>query len=79
MKITIPFSVEGERQECRIELRDLSDANIIARIYEGVCDPGPHSVDFDTESLHGTLDAGIYILHVTIGGNTATYPVQYMP
>lgn len=79
MKITIPFSVEGESRECRIELRDLSDTGIIAQIYDGVCEPGSHSVDFDTEALHGALDAGIYILHVTIGGKTATYPIQYMP
>lgn len=79
MTITIPFSVEGESRECTIDLRDLSDTMVIAEIYRGIREPGAHSIEFDTEKLDGTLDAGIYILHVTIGGETSTYPVQYMP
>ena len=79
MTITIPFTVEGEPSECSIELRDLSDSVLISEIYKGVRQPGAHSIDFDMDSLNGSLDAGIYILHVTIAGRTATYPLQYMP
>jgi len=79
MRITIPLSVEGETSPCLVELRDLSDSTVIAEIYRGVCEPGSHNIDFDTDALDGSLDAGVYILHVSIGGTTSTYPVQYMP
>ena len=78
MTLTIPFSVEGSMSECTIELRDLSGRKI-HRIFHGFCQPGIHSVEFDSASLAEELDAGIYALYVEIGEVSQTYPLQYMP
>ncbi len=75
--MTIPFSVEGTAKDCLIQLRDLADRVVIAEIFNGHCDPGVHTIEFDPGAVD--LEAGIYILHVVIGGEISTYPMQYMP
>jgi hypothetical protein len=79
MTITIPISVEGSTKECRIQLRDMTYHEVVAEIFHGTCEPGLQQIEFDTENLHGKVDAGIYIMQVTVGEDTITYPVQYMP
>ncbi len=79
MSITIPFSVEGSEKECLIQLRDLADRVVVTEIFRGNCLPGVHRVEFDPDGIPGGLDAGIYILHVMIGSDDETYPLQYMP
>jgi len=78
MTLTIPFAIEGDPKDCRIELRDLS-GRTIHEIYHGVCAPGLHSVEFDSATLNEELDAGIYALWVAIGEESQSYPLQYMP
>lgn len=79
MSITIPVSIEGSEKECLIQLRDLADRIVIAEIFHGSRPPGVHVIEFDPDRVPGGLDAGIYILHVMIGNETETYPLQYMP
>lgn len=79
MNYTIPFSVEEEAQECVVELLDLSQQNVIAEIYREQCQPGLHSVQFDPADYNGGLEAGVYILRLTIGEQSQAYPLQYMP
>lgn len=78
MELTIPFSVEGSPQKCVIELRDLS-SRLIHRIFQGICQPGVHTVKFNPQTLPQPLDAGVYLLYVAIGEQQETHPVQYMP
>ena len=77
MTIQIPFSVEGTAKDCLIQLRDLADRVVIAEIFNGRCEPGVHTVTFDPDTED--IEAGIYILHVVIGGELSTHPLQYMP
>jgi hypothetical protein len=79
MNITIPFSVEDTSKDCLIELRDLSGERIITQIFQGNCQPGIHSVEFDPGKIQGGLDAGLYLLTVSMGGDSKSYPFQYMP
>ncbi len=79
MNYTIPFSVEETTQECIIELLDLSQQNVIAEIYRQQCTPGRHSVEFDPSDYNGGIEAGVYILRLTIGEDSQAYPLQYMP
>lgn len=78
MTLTIPFAIEGDSKHCRIELRDLGGRTIHV-IFDGVCDPGLHSVEFDSATLTEELDAGIYAIWVAIGDESQSYPLQYMP
>ena len=50
---------------------------VIAEIFNGRCEPGVHTVTFDPDTED--IEAGIYILHVVIGGELSTHPLQYMP
>ena len=79
MTYTIPFSIEDEGQECVIELLDLSQQHVIAEIYRNHCEPGTHAVDFDPSTIEGGLEAGLYIIRLTLGPHAAAYPLQYMP
>jgi hypothetical protein len=79
MTITIPLSIEGSARECLIQLRDLADRVVVPTIFHGDCEPGIHAVEFDTDAVPGGLEAGVYMLHVVIGGEVSTYPLQYMP
>lgn len=79
MTYTIPFAVEEESQECTIELLDLSQQEVIAEIYRDHCEPGTHAVEFDPTTIGDGLDAGVYIIRLTIGSNAEAYPLQYMP
>jgi hypothetical protein len=79
MSITIPFSVEDSPKDCLIELRDLSGDVVITEIYHGFCEPGIHNVEFDPAKIQGGLEAGIYLLTVSMGGDSKSYPLQYMP
>ncbi len=78
MTLTIPFSVEGAASECTVELRDLG-GRTLHTIFHGVCQPGVHSVEFNSENLTEELDAGIYALWIAIGEFSQAYPLQYMP
>lgn len=77
--ISIPFSIEDQEQECIIELRDLSQREILAEIHRGTYGPGVHTVEFDPESMNLGIDAGVYLLTLTVGGERRVYPFQYMP
>ncbi|MGE3802085.1 MAG: hypothetical protein AB7H80_13780 [Candidatus Kapaibacterium sp.] len=79
MTYTIPFSVEEKPQLCLIELFDLSQQYIIAEIYRQECQPGAHSVEFDPSIVEDGLEAGVYILRITIGNQSEAYPFRYMP
>ncbi len=79
MSITIPFSVEDTPKDCLIQLRDLSGDYVITEIYHAQCQPGIHTVEFDPGKIHGGLEAGIYLLTVTMDGDLKSYPLQYMP
>ncbi|KXK56616.1 MAG: hypothetical protein IPM61_00945 [Chlorobi bacterium] len=78
MELTIPFAVEGSPQKCVIELRDLS-SRPIHRVFQGICQPGVHTIQFNLRTLPQPLDAGIYLLSVEIGQQQETRLVQYMP
>ncbi len=79
MTVTIPFSVEDTAQDCIIELRDLAQENVLAEIYHAYCEPGIHSVEFDPLAVEGGLEAGVYLISLTIGDHTEVHPLQYMP
>lgn len=79
MTYTIPFSVENEPCECVVEILDLSQRDTIAEIFRSVCEPGTHAVELDPASINGGLDAGVYIVRLTIGESRESYPLQYMP
>ena len=79
MTYTIPFSVEERPQHCLIELLDLSQQQTIAEIYRQECNPGTHAVEFDPSQVQGGLEAGVYILRITIGDESESYPFRYMP
>lgn len=79
MTYTIPFSVEEEAQECVIEVLDLSQQHVIAELYRDRCEPGTHAVEFDPAAIDGGLEAGVYIIRLTIGSDAEAYPLQYMP
>lgn len=79
MTYTIPFSVDDKPQECLVQLLDLSQQNVIAELHRKVYEPGIHSVDLDPSAINDGLEAGVYIVRVTIGESTEAYPFQYMP
>ena len=79
MTYTIPFSVENEPCECVVEILDLPQRETIVEIYRETCEPGTHAVEFDPSSIDGGLDAGVYIVRLTIGESSEVYPLQYMP
>ena len=79
MTYTIPFSVENEPCECIIEILDLPQREIISEIFRKTCKPGRHTAEFDPNKLDSQLDAGVYILRLTIGESVEIYPLQYMP
>ena len=79
MTYTIPFSVEEKPQLCVIELLDLSQQNQIAEIYRKECQPGTHTAEFDPGAVNNGIEAGVYILRVTIGKDSESYPFRYMP
>ena len=79
MTYTIPFSVEEKEQECAIELLDLSQQYVIAEIFRDRRGPGVYTVEFDPGTIHGGLEAGVYIIRLTIGGHSESYPLRYMP
>lgn len=79
MNYTIPFSVDDKAQECVVELLDLSQQDVIAELHRGLHEPGIHTVEFDPSALDGGLEAGVYIVRMTIGERSEAYPLQYMP
>ena len=79
MTYTIPFAVEDEAQDCLIELLDLSQQDVLAELYRARCEPGTHAVDFDPTAIGDGLEAGVYIIRLTIGEQADAYPLQYMP
>lgn len=79
MSYTIPFSVEEKTQECIVELLDLGQQEVIAEIFRKECAPGTHAVEIDPTQINGGLEAGVYIIRLTIGGDSEAYPFQYMP
>lgn len=79
MIYTIPFSVDDKAQDCLVELLDLSQQNVIAELHRGRYEPGIHSVKFDPATINDGLEAGVYIVRLTIGERSEAYPLQYMP
>lgn len=77
--MTIPFSVEGSAKDCLIQIRDLVDNRVIADIFHGRLEPGVHSAEFDPQEVFKGLDAGYYALHLLIGDEVESFPLQYMP
>jgi hypothetical protein len=77
--MTIPFAVNNIAKDCLIELRNLYDGRVVARIFHDTCQPGVHSVEFDPQKIEGGLEAGLYVLYVKIGDESESYPLQYMP
>ena len=79
MNYTVPFSIDEQPQDCVVELLDLSQQNVIAELFRDRCAPGFHSVEFDPSIINGGLEAGVYIVRLTIGEHSEAYPLQYMP
>ena len=52
---------------------------MIAEIFRDTCNPGLHSVEIDPAVINDGLEAGVYVVRLTIGENSEAFPFQYMP
>ena len=79
MIYTIPFTVDEDQAECKIELLDLAQQNVLEELFCETKESGPHTVKIDPDKFQTDIDAGVYVLRLTVGNNTQSFPLRYMP